>query len=326
MQIVRGYRDVPAAARGATLGIGNFDGVHHGHQALLAETRRLAPAATPHGAIIFEPHPRRFFQPDKPLFEISPLEIKLDLLARYGASLVVVLPFDLSLAGLAAEAFIEDVLVRGLGVRRLVAGYDFQFGKGRSGNTEMLLRAADGGGLGVTIVQPVTARVGSALIVASSSGVRAALTRGDVAGAASLLGHWWRISGMVTGGAKRGTGMGYPTANVVLPAGCDLALGIYAARVHVDDIVHAGAAYLGTRPTFDNGRPVLETFLLDFDGDLYGKTIAVEFIARLRGDQAFPDMPTLVAQMDHDVAAARLVLADLDRHDPTAWPPAYPRR
>jgi riboflavin kinase / FMN adenylyltransferase len=318
MLVVRGYTHVPSAARGATLAIGNFDGVHRGHQALIATARAQAEkyASSQAGVIIFEPHPRLFFQPATPLFQLTSLEQKLDLLSSAGLSLTVILPFDATLAALSAEAFIRDVLVNGLAVRHLIAGYDFHFGKGRAGSPATLRAAAEAKHFDLTIMEPVKAGTD----VASSSAARMALAEGAVDKAAAILGRWWRVSGVVTGGAKRGTGMGYPTANVTLPAGTDLAHGIYAARVYVEGVAHPGAAYLGTRPTFDNGNPVLETFLLDFDGDLYGKTIAVEFIARLRGDQAFVDMPTLIVQMDKDVAETRKRLAALALKDPYPWP------
>jgi riboflavin kinase/FMN adenylyltransferase len=216
------------------------------------------------------------------------------------------------------------VLVDGLGLRHLVAGYDFHFGKGRQGSPETLRRASAAGHFGLTVVEPVTAEVAGATPVASSSAVRQALATGDVGGAAAMLGHWWRVVGPVTGGFKRGTGMGYPTANVRLPAGCGLAHGIYAARVYVGGTRHAGAAYLGTRPTFDNGQAVLETFLLDFDDSLYGKTIAVEFIEHLREDRAFPDAAALIEQIDRDVRATRDILATFASDDPLAWPAEAP--
>jgi riboflavin kinase / FMN adenylyltransferase len=320
MLVVHGFQDVPKAAREAVLAIGNFDGVHRGHQALLATTKALAAGTRPHGVIIFDPHPRKLFQPTAPLFEITPQSSKLDLLARYGATMTVVLPFDQALAARDASAFIADVLVNGLSVHHVVVGYDFHFGRGRTGTPETLSQSASQGQFGLTVLEPVKAFATDGAIVASSSAVRAALARGAVADAATLLGHWWRASGVVTGGAKRGTGMGYPTANITLPEGCNLAHGIYAARVYIDGNAHAGAAYLGTRPTFDNGNPVLETYLLDFTGDLYGKVIDIEFIARVRPDQAFPDMPALVQQMDRDVAATRAHLTTLTKTDLYRWP------
>ena len=318
MLVVRGHSDVPAAARGAVLAIGNFDGVHRGHQALIATARDLATKTpdTPAGVMIFDPHPRAVFQPNVAHFQLTPLDEKLDLLARYGVEVAIVLPFDAAFSSLTAEAFIRDVLLRALAIRHVIVGYDFHFGAKRGGSPATLVEASRLHNFGATVVSPV----GDGEPI-SSTAIRKALVAGEVAEAARLLGHWWRVSGIVKGGAKRGTGMGYPTANITLPAGTTIGHGIYAARVHVGDAVHAGAAYLGTRPTFDNGAPVLETFLLDFDGDLYGHRIAVEFIAHVRPDQRFDDVPALVAQMDRDVDVVRARLAVIAENDPYAWPP-----
>jgi riboflavin kinase/FMN adenylyltransferase len=306
MIVVHGTDDVPAAARGAVLAIGNFDGVHRGHQALIAaaigEARRQG---RPAGAMVFEPHPREFFQPDKPHFRLTPLPRKLALLERLGLDVVVVVRFDAALAGLAADDFVAGVLVQALGVGHVVIGYDFRFGKGRAGDPEMLRRAAARHGFGVTVV----AQVAEAGEVFSSSAVRAELAQGDVEGAAEMLRHWWGVAGTVVGGAKRGTGLGYPTANLVLPPGTALAHGIYAVRVHVDGRRLDGAAYLGTRPTFDDGEAVLEVFLFDFDGDLYGRQIEVEFIGFVRADAKFTSAAALQEQMTKDCARAAQMLA-----------------
>ena len=302
MQVVHGYDHVPREARRAVLAIGNFDGVHRGHQVLLARAKDIAtPLKARAGVLAFEPHPRTLFQPERPLFRLTSITQRIALFQQFGMDLAVVLPFDRTLAELTAEAFIERVLVAGLGLRHAVIGFDFHFGKGRGGSPASLQAAGHEMGFGVTIVAPV-AEGGE---VVSSSAIRAELAQGDVAGAAHLLGHPWRVSGEVKGGAKRGTGMGYPTANIGLPPGTALAHGIYAVRVHVGGKVHQGAAYLGTRPTFDNGDAVLETFLLDYDGDLYGRMIELEFIDFIRGDRKFESTEALVAQMDRDVAATR---------------------
>lgn len=306
MQIVDGYQAVPDSAHGAVLAIGNFDGVHRGHQALLAaaleEARRRG---CPAGVLVFEPHPREFFQPDKPHFRLTSLPVKLKLLERFGLDLAVVLAFDENLARLPAETFIERVLVHGLGASHIVVGYDFRFGKGRSGDPETLVRAGRVHGFGVTVV-PQVAEAGE---VFSSSAVRAELAMGDVAGAAQMLGHWWRVGGKVVGGAQRGAGLGYPTANIVLDASTALAHAIYAVRVYTGTEAYQGAAYLGTRPTFDEGAPVLEVFLFDFEGDLYGRELEVEFIDVIRADRRFPGPEALKAQMDRDCAQAREILA-----------------
>lgn len=306
MIVLHGTGNVPPEARGAALAIGNFDGVHRGHQALLqAAKEAAAKTGGLAGVILFEPHPREVFQPDKPHFRLMPLSRKLELLGAFGVDLAVVLRFDTALAGLTAETFIDRVLVQGLGVAHVVVGYDFRFGKGRGGDPELLLRAGAANGFGVTVVS----QIADAGEVFSSSAIRAELAQGDVEGAAEMLGHWWRVIGTVIGGAKRGTGLGFPTANVALAPGTALAHGIYAVRVIVDGKQHSGAAYLGTRPTFDGGAPLLEVFLLDFDGDLYGRDIAVDFIGHIRGDRRFDDEKALVDQMQADIAKARTILA-----------------
>jgi riboflavin kinase / FMN adenylyltransferase len=305
MLVLNGIDSVPPAARGAALAIGNFDGVHRGHQVLLAAARKEAEAqAAPAGVILFEPHPREFFQPDKPHFRITPLPRKLQLLGEFGIDVAVVLPFDAKLAALTAQDFIDRILVEALAVRHAVIGYDFHFGKGRAGDPETMRRAGATHGFGVTVV----AQVAEAGEVFSSNAIRAELAQGDVKGAAEMLGRWWRVAGAVIGGAKRGAGLGFPTANIALAPGTALAHGIYAARVHVEGNVHAGVAYLGTRPTFDNGAPVLEVFLLAFEGDLYGREIEVEFIDYLRGDKHFGNIEDLKAQMSADCERAAAIL------------------
>jgi riboflavin kinase/FMN adenylyltransferase len=203
-----------------------------------------------------------------------------------------------------ADAFIDRIVVDALAARHVVIGYDFRFGKGRTGDPETMRRAGDAQGFGVTVV----AQVGEAGEVFSSNAIRAELAQGDVAGAAQMLGHWWQISGRVIGGFKRGAGLGFPTANLALAPGTALAHGIYAVRVYVDSQVYAAAAYLGTRPTFDDGAPMLEVFLFEFDGDLYGREIAVEFIDFVRADAKFGSVEALKEQIASDCSRARSIL------------------
>jgi riboflavin kinase/FMN adenylyltransferase len=305
MQIFDRYHDLPRQARGSVLTIGNFDGVHRGHQALLGEVRRLALSeAASAAALLFEPHPRAYFQPDKPHFKLTSLPRKLFLLQRFGLDLAFVLPFDAAFAALSADAFVERILVAGLGVRHVVIGYDFRFGRQRAGDPEALRRAGAKHGFGVTIVP----QVGAAGEVFSSSAIRAELAQGDVGGAAEMMGHFWRVTGTVVAGAGRGTGLGFPTANLRLPRDVALGHGIYAVRIHIAGVVHPAAAYLGTRPTFDDGDPVLELFLLDFTGDLYGREIEVEFIDFVRPDARFASIAALQEQMRKDCAQARAIL------------------
>jgi riboflavin kinase/FMN adenylyltransferase len=306
MQVLHGTDSVPSSALGGALAIGNFDGVHRGHQALLAVARKAAAkAGGPAGVVLFEPHPREFFQPDRPHFRLTPLPLKLALLDRFGIDFAVVLRFDAALAALSAEEFIARVLVDRLAAAHVVVGYDFRFGKGRGGDPETLRRAGAAHGFGVTIV-PQVAEGGE---VFSSGAIRAELGQGDVKGAGEMLGWWWRVSGKVIGGAKRGTGLGYPTANIALAPGTALAHGIYAVRVEIGGRRLDGAAYLGTRPTFDDGAPVLEVFLFDFDDDIYGREIAVELIDFIRPDRRFDGPDALKTQMDADCARARDILA-----------------
>lgn len=306
MQVVHGYSHVPINARAATIAIGNFDGVHRGHRALISETvakaKELGRAS---GVMIFEPHPREFFQPAEPLFRLTPLNRKLALFEKLGLKLAFVQNFDQHFAQLSAQEFIERVLVAGLGVSHVIIGYDFYFGHKRAGNPQMLVDAGRDLGFGVTVMAPV-AEAGE---VFSSSAVRVYLAQGDVKGATHVLGDTWRVQGKIVGGAKRGTGMGFPTANIPMPKGTALAHGIYAVRAHVDGAVHNAAAYLGTRPTFDNGMPVLEVFLIDFQGDLYGHEMDVEFVDFIREDRKFHSAGALVVQMEKDVAKIRAVLA-----------------
>jgi riboflavin kinase/FMN adenylyltransferase len=309
MHVLHGIDFVPAFARGAVLAIGNFDGVHRGHQALIAKAIATArDSGRPSGVMVFEPHPRAFFVPGEPHFPLTPLAEKLRIIETLGLKIAVVMPFDAHLAALSAEDFIDGILVRGLGVGHVVIGYDFFFGRKRGGNPSTMVEAGRRHGFGVSVIEPV-AEGGE---VFSSTETRLKLAQGDVKGAAAAMGRPWRVSGRVVGGARRGTGMGFPTANLPLPPGTALGHGIYAVRAIVDGAAHPAAAYLGTRPTFDDGSPVLEVFLLDFDGDLYGRTIAVEFVDFVRPDRKFDGADALVEQMTKDVAAVRAALAAED--------------
>jgi riboflavin kinase/FMN adenylyltransferase len=304
MEVLYGWRDVPDALKGASLAIGNFDGVHRGHRAVLDVAKAAARHGAPVGAMIFDPHPRKYFQPDKPLFQLTYLPRKLELLAAGGLDFVAVLPFDAALAGLTAESFVEEVLVGSFAVSHATVGYNFYFGKGRKGNPALLAKLGAEAGFGVTVVEPA----GTSSDIYSSTRVREMLAEGDVAGAADMLGDWWQVGGIVESGAGRGTGLGFPTANIRLGEGQSLRHGIYAVRVGIGDQWYRGAAYLGTRPTFDAGPPLLETFLFDFDGDLYGRPIKVEFVDFIRADAKFRSGADLAAQMQADCAKARAIL------------------
>jgi riboflavin kinase / FMN adenylyltransferase len=305
MEVLHGWCDVPETLRGASLAIGNFDGMHRGHRAVLDAAKAAARPGAPVGAMVFEPHPRKYFQPKKPLFQLTSLARKLELLASCGLDLAAVLPFDATLAELSAEDFVRDVLAEGFGISHATTGYNFFFGKQRQGNSALLKALGETYGFGVTIVEAA----GLSGEIFSSTRIREMLAEGDVAGAAAMLGAWWQVEGVVEAGAGRGAGLGFPTANIRLGEGQALGHGIYAVRVGIEGELHDGVAYLGTRPTFDSGAPLLEVFLFDFDGNLYGRTITVEFIDFVRPDAKFRSGVDLAAQMRADCDKARAILA-----------------
>ena len=308
MDVLQGWHGVPERLKGASLAIGTFDGVHRGHRAVLdAAMLRAADGERPMGVMVFEPYPRMFFQPQKPFFRLSSLARKLDLLDEHGCGFTSVIPFNKSLAELTAQDFIKTILVDAFAIKHASVGYNFFFGKGRSGNPSVLAAQGRVHGFGVTVVEAQ----GNAGEIFSSTRVRELLAEGDVAAAADMLGYWWKVTGVVESGAGRGQGLGYPTANIRLEEGVSLRYGIYAVNVYADGHKFQGAAYLGTRPTFDAGLPRLETFIFDFDGDLYGKVIEVEFISFVREDAKFRSPELLMAQMSADCAKAKEILQRL---------------
>ena len=317
MRIFRHYTDVPAAFRGAVVAIGNFDGVHLGHQALIAHAKRLADErGSALGVLAFEPHPQEFFRPGGESFRLTPFRAKAHLSQELGADVMFALAFDAEMAAKTAQDFVLDVLVEGLGVGCVVVGSDFQFGKGRSGNVTVLSYMGEMEGFSVDIFAPVT-EGGHGKI--SSTRIRDALKAGRPREAASLLGHWWTIEGRVEHGDKRGRTIGFPTANMRLENCLKPAFGIYAVRVTVfeDDkpvSQHDGVANFGIRPMFESETPLLETYLFDFDGDLYGKHMAVALVDYLRPEAKLEGLEALKAQIAADSARAKAALAQ-----PVPW-------
>lgn len=313
MKVVQGWQAVPGHLKGAVLAIGNFDGVHRGHRAVLNSAKAQArDFGLPMGAMIFEPYPRKYFQPNRPFFRLTSLPRKLELLAQQGCDLTAVIPFDKTVAELSANDFIRLILVEAFAIKHACVGYNFFFGKGRSGNPQVLTEQGRRYGFGVTMIEPQ----GDAGEIFSSTRVRELLAEGDVAAAADILGYAWRVQGIVEGGAGRGQGLGFPTANIRLEEGVSLRHGIYAVYAHVEGQRLQGASYLGTRPTFDAGLPILETFLFDFDGNLYGKPIEIEFIAFVREDAKFRSSEQLSAQMAVDCANAKEILDRRETQQP----------
>ncbi len=304
-----GLRDIPAHLRGGVVAIGNFDGVHRGHGAVLDRALALAIKENrPALVLTFEPHPRTVFRPQEPVFRLTPAPLKGRILEALGFAAVVEFPFTAAFAENSAEAFVTEILDAGLGVGHVVTGFDFHFGKGRKGGPAFLMQSGERHGFGVCLVDAF--RDENAQIV-SSSRIRNALMAGDAAEAAGLLGYRYTVEARIEGGKRLGRTIGYPTANMVLAAENALRHGIYAVKfARADGTVHDGVASFGRRPTVDeDGAPVLETFVFDFSGDLYGETCRVSFFGFLRGEEKFDGLDALVAQMKRDEAEARALLA-----------------
>lgn len=317
MRIVRGRSQLAAAPgrplRHTAVTIGNFDGVHRGHQALVATARRLAGAEGQVIALTFDPHPARLFAPDLTPPLISSLSRRAELLGEAGADIVVIEPFTAEFAAIEAESFIRDVLVRDLHAAHVVVGYDFSFGKGRRGNTEMMETLGAANGLSVSIVRRISVHG----ITCSSTKIREFVLEGQIEGAEVLLGRPFELSGRVIRGAARGRLIGYPTANLRVDADLLPKPGIYAARAHVlpsssdaASIVRACALSVGTNPTFTgDGVLSVEGYLLDYAGDLYDRELRVELVQRLRDERRFDSVEALVAQIAADVERTREVVS-----------------
>jgi riboflavin kinase / FMN adenylyltransferase len=290
---------------GTVVAIGNFDGVHRGHRSVIgAALKRAKALGRPAAALTFSPHPRLFFRPQDALFHLSSPRDKLRLLAATGLNGAIVMNFDAQLAATSAADFIERILVGRFGIGGAAIGFDFHFGHKRTGSPAYLAEQGARLGFAVDIVPPLEDE-GRPV---SSGAVRTALSQGKVVEATELLGVPWFVSGDVIHGAKRGRDLGFPTANIKLDPSCGLKHGIYAVRVGIGGKLHDGVANFGTRPMFDDGAPLLEVFLFDFNGDLYGRTLDVAFIGWIRHEQKFESVEALKRQIAADAAQARDVL------------------
>ncbi len=298
--------------RGASVAMGNFDGVHLGHQSVIALARAAAAEqGGPLGVVTFEPHPRRFFTPDAPAFRLMNADTRAHRLEKLSVDQLYEIPFDAELAGMSAEDFVTRILVEGLGIAHVVVGADFRFGKGRAGDARLLQDLGAAHGFGVTIAPLVS----DSDTDVSSTAIRTALTEGRPQDAARMLGHWHRIDGVVVKGDQRGRDLGYPTANLVLEGLHLPKFGIYAVWFDVLTGPHTGtymgAASLGERPTFGVNAPNLETYVLDLDGDLYGAEVSVALVAYQRPELKFDGIEALIAQMAVDVEDSRAILGAL---------------
>jgi riboflavin kinase/FMN adenylyltransferase len=305
-KIIRDTTPEEEIVKGSVVALGNFDGVHLGHRAVISAAVDMArKLKKPAFAVTFEPHPRHFFSPHTPQFWLTDETAKLRLLARTGLDAAVVMTFDAARAGTSAQDFINHDLIGRLGVSGISVGYDFHFGKGRGGSPSLL--ASEAPRLGIEVhIQPHVDVLDRPV---SSSAIRMALAEGQIADATAMLGAPWFITGEVIHGEKRGRDLGYPTANIRLDKNCGLRHGIYAVRVGRGTERFDGVASFGRRPTFDNGAPLLEIFLFDFKGDLYGQALDVAFISFIRDELKFDGIEPLIRQMDDDSTKARAALA-----------------
>lgn len=307
IQVVRDWRGLPDALKGAAVAIGAFDGVHRGHQAVIAGARQAADRlGVPLAVVSFDPHPRRWFQPEAAPFRLMTPGQMARALNDLGVDRLYLLPFDGEMAAMTDDQFALEVLGAGLGIKHAAVGFDFTFGKGRSGSPEALRVYGETAGFIVSVVERVDDADGLKL---SSSAVREALKAGDMKRAAAILGRPFAIAGEVIHGDKRGRTIGVPTANVAMGDYMRPAYGVYATRTRLPDgRLIDGVANLGVRPMYPTGDPLLEVWLLDFSGDLYGQTVETELVAFLRGEMTFDGLDALKIQIDTDAVAARKAL------------------
>ena len=310
MRIIRDYQFVEEQDRGATVAIGNFDGVHRGHRSVIDLARQAAPEA-PLGVMTFEPHPREFFAPNAPPFRLMSAEARAHRLEKIGVEKLYQLNFNHALSSLTPEEFARKVIAEGLGLQHVVVGADFCFGKGRAGTVEDLQRFGQEMGFGVTIAPLME----YSKHTVSSTAIRTALSEGRPRDAAAMLGHWHRIEGEVIGGEQRGRELGFPTANQSIDGLHPPAFGVYAVLVDVLDGPHKGsyhgAASVGVRPMFDGEQPNIETYLFDFKGNLYGAHLSVGLVDYLRPEMTFDGLEPFIAQMQADCDQARAILKTL---------------
>lgn len=310
MQIVHGFTSVPETARGSVIALGNFDGVHLGHRHVIDLARALADEVGGElGVALFDPHPRRFFAPDAPAFRLMSASRRDRTLAALGVGRLHVLPFDGEMAKRTPREFVEDVLVRGLGVKGLVTGADFRFGAGRAGSTGDMERLCAEHGVRTAFAE----LHGNGADKVSSTRIRKAILDGDMHAAEALLGAPWAVEGTVLPGDRRGRTIGFPTANLDLGDFARPAYGVYAVRVGIEGEapLRPAVANFGKRPTVDGVTELLEIHLFDFSGDLYGKVLEVEFHEFLRPERRFDGIEALKAQIAADADAARRLLTDV---------------
>jgi len=310
MHVFRTWSEVPAALKGGVIALGNFDGLHRGHQAVIGRAIDLARARGVAAAVMtFEPHPRLFFKPDQEPFRLSPFRMKARVIEALGVDYLYVQNFDREFSQRTPENFVAEILVGGLGISQIVVGYDYVFGYQRKGTVALLRELAAQHGFEVTAVEKRS--VGEERY--SSSNIRALLREGNPREAARQLGRFWEIEGRVVQGDQRGRLLGFPTANLAYQEYLHPKKGVYAVRAGIDHGAetqwHNGVANFGQRPTFDKTDVLLETHLLDFTGDLYGRHLRVALVDYMRAERKFDGLDALKAQIQADSQTARAILA-----------------
>ncbi len=314
MRLFRHIDELQKGNRGTVVALGNFDGFHRGHQVVIGEAGRTArEMGLPLTVVVTEPHPVRYFAPSVPAFRLTPFRERAQLLEKFGVDQLLVLPFDKELATMSAQDFVLDILCKGLDTKHVFVGYDYRFGKGRGGGTDVLGYMGEMEGYGLSVIKAVTVGLeGYAGEVYSSTVVRKALQNGEARKAAALLGHWFTINGRVTTGDKRGRTIGFPTANIELGESLEPKMGVYAVRVSLEGQTKAisGVANIGKRPTFDKRDVLMEVHLFGFDDDIYEQHLRVELVAFLRPEAKFDGLESLKAQISKDCRVAKIVLAE----------------
>lgn len=298
------FENLQSNAQDCVVVIGNFDGVHKGHQKLLEAAKEKAANLNKKLAVLtFEPHPRELFRPDEPPCRISPPALKIERLEKCGVEVVYALPFDWNFASQSAEGFVQNILINGLKAAHVIVGFDFKFGQLRKGTPETIKDA----GITVTIIEEVLSQKGEEI---SSSRIRQLLRHGNIDEANNLLGWNWEIHGEVVKGDQRGRELGYPTANMMLGSTIHPAYGIYActARILGQDEIYKGACNIGIRPMFEVKVAQVEAYIFDFNQEIYGETLCVTPVVRLRGEAKFSSIDDLIAQMDKDCEQAKSIL------------------
>lgn len=312
MKIIKNYRNIEKSDRGSIIAIGNFDGIHNGHKALINNIIELSKTmGKKTGICTFNPHPKNFFANGQTINQITSQELKHEIFKKLGIDILYEIEFNNELSRMSPDEFLNNILIDGLGVSHVTVGSDFKFGHKRSGDSSYLKMLCEARGISFQSIEKQ--KDGNSQTYSSSS-IRDFISQGDIANTTRFLGYYWFIDGLVIKGQNKGTDMGFPTVNLRLNKSIKLAHGIYATNIYFNGQKYGGASYFGTRPTFDGEEEFLETYIFDFNDDLYGKSVRVEFIDFIRGDMKFSDNIELAKQMEIDCGNVLNKLQNYDKN------------